>query len=525
MRPGWAKAMKTFAVEEEADVVVIGTGAGGAPVMAELGEAGLRVVALEAGRWWDPGAEYAADEIRMNELYWLQERISGGDTPTAFGGNNSGTGVGGSMLHWGAFCPRIDPRDMMLKTETGLGVDFPMTYAELVPFYEEVEGFIGMAGPEAYPWDRTRKYPLGPVAINAPGLMMQKGFAAMGLRTSAAPIAAVTRDFHQPGWFNENGGTRPPCVGCAFCHQGCVYGAKASMDVTYLPRAVAAGVEIRSESFVHGFEHDAQGRITAVVYRAGGKDVRQKCKAVFLCAGAVETPRLLLHAGLANSSGQVGRNFTAHVATQVWGTFDDEIRMNKGFPATVISEDTMRPKDADFVGGYLTQSLGVVPVTFAKQVARGRGLWGKALVDYLAQYNHFAGIGANGDCLPYDHNYLELIDERDEFGVPKARVNFSYGENETRMSEHAARLMTACWEAAGASDIWTFERSAHTIGTCRMGADPGANVVDGFGRSHDVANLWISDNSTFPSAVAANPALSIMALALRSAREFLRVGR
>ena len=517
--------MKTFALEDEADVVVIGTGAGGAPVLAELGEAGLRVVALEAGRWWDPGAEYAADEIRMNELYWLQERISGGDTPTAFGGNNSGTGVGGSMLHWGAFCPRIDPRDLMLKTETGLGADFPMTYAELVPFYEEVEGFIGMAGPEVYPWDHTRKYPLGPVPINAPGLMMQKGFAALGVRTSAAPIAAVTRNFNQPGWFNENGSTRPPCVGCALCHQGCVYGAKASMDVTYLPRAVAAGVEIRSESFVHGFEHDAQGRITAVVYHAGGKDVRQKCKAVFLCAGAVETPRLLLYAGLANSSGQVGRNFTAHMSTQVWGTFDDEIRMNKGFPATVISEDTLRPKDADFVGGYLTQSLGVTPVTFAKQVARGRGLWGKALVDYLAQYNHFAGIGANGDCLPYDHNYLELSDERDEFGVPKARVNFSYGENETRMSEHAARLMTACWEAAGAKDIWTFERSAHTIGTCRMGADPGANVVDGFGRSHDVANLWISDNSTFPSAVAANPALSIMALALRSAREFLRVGR
>ncbi len=512
--------MKTFDVAEEVDVVVIGTGAGGAPVMAELGEAGLRVVALEAGRWWDPGAEYAADETRMKELYWLGERISGGATPAAFGGNNSGTGVGGGTLHWGAFCPRIDPRDLRLKTESGKGADFPMPYEELLPFYEEVEAFLGMAGPEVYPWDPARKYPLGPLPVNAPGLMMQKGFDALGVRTSPAPIAAVSRNFQQPGY-----GTRPPCVGCAFCHQGCVYGAKASMDVTYLPRSVAAGVEIRAESFVHGFEHDTQGRITAVVYHFEDRNVRQKCKAVFLCAGAVETPRLLLHAGLANSSGQVGRNFMAHMATQVWGTFDDEMRMNKGFPATLISEDQMRPKDADFAGGYLTQSLGVVPVTFAKQVARGRGLWGKALVDYLAQYNHIAGMGANGDCLPYDENFLELSDERDEFGMPKARVNFSYGENETRMSVHAARLMTACWEAAGAKDIWTFERSAHTIGTCRMGADPDANVVDGFGRSHDVKNLWISDNSTFPSAVAANPALSIMALALRSARKFLRVGR
>jgi choline dehydrogenase-like flavoprotein len=93
------------------------------------------------------------------------------------------------------------------------------------------------------------------------------------------------------------------------------------------------------------------------------------------------------------------------------------------------------------------------------------------------------------------------------------------------MSEHSAKLMTAAWQAAGAKDIWTFQRSAHTIGTCRMGDDPGANVVDAFGRSHDIPNLWISDNSTFPAALAANPALTIMALALRSARRFLGVGR
>jgi choline dehydrogenase-like flavoprotein len=211
----------------------------------------------------------------------------------------------------------------------------------------------------------------------------------------------------------------------------------------------------------------------------------------------------------------------AHVATQVWGTFDDEMRMNKGFPASLISEATMRPADADFAGGYLTQSLGVVPVTFSRQVARGRGLWGKPLVDYLDRYNHFAGIGANGDCLPYEHNFLELSGELDELGIPKPKIHFSYGENERRMSEHSVKLMTAAWEAAGAKDIWSFERSAHTIGTCRMGDDAQTSVVDAFGRSYDIPNLWISDNSTFPAALAANPALTIMALAVRSARRFL----
>jgi choline dehydrogenase-like flavoprotein len=512
--------MNTFSTQQEVDVVVIGTGAGGSPVLAELAEAGLSVVALEAGRWWNPAKDWAADESQMSELYWLGERISAGQTPTAFGGNNSGTGVGGSMLHWGAFVPRADPRDLKLHTDSGLGVDFPLTYEDLLPFYEEVERFLGVSGPAHYPWDPNRRYPLPPIALNAPAIAMQKGYAAIGVETAEAPIAAVSQRYTQPGYKE-----RQPCVGCGFCHQGCVFnGAKASMDVTYIPRALAAGAEIRPNSFVHTLELDPHGRIQAVVYRQNGTDIRQRCKAVFLCAGAVETPRLLLHTGLANSSGQVGKNFMAHVATQVWGTFDDEMRMNKGFPASIISEATMRPKDADFAGGYLTQSLGVVPVTFARQVARGRGLWGQSLVDYLDHYNHFAGIGANGDCLPYATNFLELSGETDEFGVPIPRIHFSYGENELRMSDHSAKLMTAAWEAAGAKDIWTFQRSAHTIGTCRMGDDPGANVVDAFGRSHDIPNLWISDNSTFPAALAANPALTIMALALRSARRFLAIG-
>ncbi len=275
---------------------------------------------------------------------------------------------------------------------------------------------------------------------------------------------------------------------------------------------------------MHSFERDASGRITAVVYRSNGIDHWQRCAAVFLCAGAIETPRLLLHLGLANSSGQVGRNYMAHVATQVWGIFEQEMRPNRGFPASLITEDMLRPPDADFSAGYLVQSLGIVPVTWATQVARGRGLWGQRLVDYIQKFNHVAGIGINGECLSQPGNFLELSDEIDETGMRKPRVNFSYGANERSMSQHAAKFMTAAWQAAGASDIWTFERSAHTIGTCRMGTDRDNAVVDGSGRSFDVENLWICDNSVFPSALAANPALTIMALSLRTAEAFLGRG-
>jgi len=512
------RQMRRYDRADAVDAVVIGTGAGGAPILAKLAAAGLRVLALEAGPWWEsPAEEFATDELAA-KIYWTDERLSAGETPVAFGANNSGTGVGGSTLHWGAFVPRADPRDLRLKTESGEGVDWPLAYADLLPYYEEVESFLGVSGPLDYPWDRGRRYPGGPLPINGSGQLMQRGFEALGLRTSAAPIAALSAPS-----FREEYGQRDACVNRGFCHQGCRNGAKASMDVTYLPWAVRSGAEIRPNCFVHGFERDAQGRITAVLYRdsLNGVEYRQACAAVFLCAGAVETPRLLLHAGLANSSGEVGRNFMAHVATQVWGTFDEPVRMNQGFPATVISEDFVRPRGANFPSGYITQSLGVVPVTWAQGVARERKLFGEDLVRYLDRYNFVAGIGVNGDCLPSKRNFLELSDEVDASGLPKPRIHFSYGTSEVEMSEHAASVLTAAWQAAGASDCWTLQRSAHVIGTCRMGDDADDSVVDASGNSHDIRILWICDNSVFPSALAANPALTIMALALRTAEHFL----
>src|ERR1700761_1874819 len=153
--------MKTFSTSDVVDVVVIGTGAGAAPILAKLSAAGLRVVALEAGPWFmDPQNDFATDEVDASKIYWLDERLSAGDTPVVFGANNSGSGVGGSTLHWGAFVPRADPRDLKLSTEFGRGVDWPLSYRELVPYYEEVEQFLGVSGPSKYPWDPPRRYPL-----------------------------------------------------------------------------------------------------------------------------------------------------------------------------------------------------------------------------------------------------------------------------------------------------------------------------------------------------------------------------
>ncbi|WP_242417718.1 GMC oxidoreductase [Sphingomonas panni] len=507
-----------FATSEIVDAVVIGTGAGGAPLLSRLATAGLSIVALEAGRVFRPH-EHVADELAA-DIYWMEERLSGGADPTAFGSNNSGMGVGGSTLHWGAFCPRPDPRDLRLRSLTGEGADWPIDHAELIGYIEQVEDFTGVSGPAHYPWDDARRYAYPPVLRNAPADAMARGCAAVGITATDAPAALVSRDRDQPHW-----GQRQACVNCGTCHQGCRNAAKTSMDTSYLPHAVAHGAEARAEARVLSFEFDGQGRISGVVYRRHGIDHRQRCRAVFLCAGGVETPRLLLNLGIANSSGQVGRNFMAHVATQVWGSFNAELRMNRGYPSSLITEDLMRPDDADFVGGYLIQSLGVLPVNLASGLARGAGLWGERLQALLRNYNHMAGIGINGDCLPHPDNRLTLSDETDTFGQRKARIDFSYQANERAIDRHARRTMTAVWEAAGAQDIFAVDRSAHTIGTCRMGTDGDDAVVDADGRSFDIRNLLICDNSVFPSALAANPALTIMSLSLRTADRYLATKR
>jgi choline dehydrogenase-like flavoprotein len=511
------EAMRIYPESETVDVVVVGTGAGGAPLLARLARAGLTVVALEAGRAWDAAREFATDEKAQHGIYWADERLSAGEHPLPFGRNNSGCGVGGGTLHFTAYVPRPPAADFRLRSEFGVGEDWPLDPAELRPYFDEVERFLGVSGPSPYPWDPTRMpYPLPPLPRNGPAQLMERGCAALGIRTAPAANAALSAPY-----FQEGVGWRRPCTNRGFCQAGCSIGAKGSADVTWLPFAVRHSAEIRPESFAVGFDRDASGRIDAVRYVADGRERRQRCRAVVLAAGAIETPRLLLLNGLANGSGQVGRNLMAHVGMQVWGTFPEMVRPNKGIPGGLISEEMHRPRNADFVGGYVLQSIGIMPVTHAGQVARGRGLWGPALREAMRGYNHSAGINILGECLPSPANYLELAEERDARGIPKPRVWFSAGPNERAMEAHAEELMRSIWSAAGGTDLWSFPRYAHTIGTCRMGGDPARSVVDPDGRSHEISNLWISDNSTFPSALGVNPTLTIMALALRTADRFL----
>ena len=174
------------------DVVVVGTGAGGAPVPAELARAALRAVALEAGRHWTPD-DYVADEIAAAaDINWMGERLSSGRTPEAFGANNSGIGVGGSTLHWGAFCPRPIAADFRLRTETGQGEDWPLSVDELLPDLERAERVLGVSGPASYPWDDRRRYAFPPVLCNAAATVMAAACEELGIRATDAPAAKLS---------------------------------------------------------------------------------------------------------------------------------------------------------------------------------------------------------------------------------------------------------------------------------------------------------------------------------------------
>jgi choline dehydrogenase-like flavoprotein len=308
------------------------------------------------------------------------------------------------------------------------------------------------------------------------------------------------------------------------CVIGCATNAKQSALVTWLPRALAAGAEIRDLAMVGRIEHDRRGRATGVHYHRDGRWWFQKARNVVVAGYAIETPRLLLNSaspqfqdGLANSSGLVGKNLMVQSNQAVWGQHEREIRPYKGPPSLALTEHWNYEDRKDFFGGYCFMSQGVLPVTAAAVHAK-RGLWGQALVDEMQRYNHLVGVKMVGECLPQERNGVTLADEKDRFGLPIAQVTYSFCDNDKRMIAHALGFMRQTLAAAGVRELFDeTDDTCHMNGTARMGDNPRDSVVDGDCRSWDIPNLWICDGSVFPTVGGVNPSLTIQAIACRTA--------
>jgi choline dehydrogenase-like flavoprotein len=513
--PGGWVPMRQYGLDDRVDFAIVGAGAGGATLACKLSEYGFSTVVFDAGPFWRPLDDFASDELEQQKLYWLDERITGGDDPIALGGNNSGRGVGGSTVHFSMISLRFRPEWFQSRSQLGYGFDWPLRYDELAPYYREAEQALRVAGPVRYPWGpRRERYPYREHELNAAALVLARGAEKLGIGWAATPLATLSAP----------GGRSPPCVYRGFCNFGCSTNAKQSALVTWIPRALNAGAEVRDLAMVGRIELDTGGRAAGVHFVREGRWQFQRARNVVVSGYAIETPRLLLNSacpgqpdGLSNSSGLVGTHLTTHAGPGVWAYFDEEIRWYKAPPNMAVTEHWNYHDDGkDCHGGYAFMSQGPLPRAWAQILVTERHLWGLRLRDEMVKYNHAAGFVAVAETEPRRQNRVEIVPgEVDQYGLPIPRVTFSYSDNDRRLQRHSVQSMRSVLEAAGGYDVWTSDDTSHLMGTCRMGSDRDGSVVNADGRSWDVPNLWICDGSLFPTCGGVNPSLTIQALACR----------
>ena len=515
-KPGGWVPMREYRQNEEVDFVIVGTGAGGGTIAARLAELGFSVIAFDAGPYFRPLDDFASDETEQNKLYWLDKRITAGESPIQMGGKNSGKAVGGSMVHFAMVSLRFRPEWFKSRTALGYGADWPLDWREMWHYYTRVERALSISGPITYPWGPKRpRYPYRAHQVNAAGMLLAKGCEALGYKWTETPLATVSAPR----------GKSPPCVYRGFCRFGCSTNAKQSTLTVWLPRALAAGAEIRDLAMVGRIEVNNAGRATGVHYHREDAWHFQRARNVVVAGYAVETPRLLLNSatdrypnGLANSSGLVGKYFMTQSNQAVFGRMDEEVRWYKGPPSLTITEHWNYEDKKEHYGGYCWMAQGPMPIEWAYIQTGSRGLWGEALRRNMMNYNHQVGLKMVGETMPDARNTVTLADEVDQYGLRIPRITFSWGENDKRLIGHALQKMALSLEAIGAQEIFLQDDDTnHLAGTARMGFNAKTSVVNADCRSWDVPNLWICDGSVFPTTGGVNPSLTIQAIALRTA--------
>jgi choline dehydrogenase-like flavoprotein len=506
--------MARYAKNAPVDMLIVGAGAGGLVLAQRLARAGWKVVVLEKGPFWDPDRDWVSDEAGSHQLYWTDKRIIGGSDPVEMGKNNSGQGVGGSMTHFAGYTPRFHPSDFEVRKRDGVAVDWPVSYWELKPYFERLELELPVAGQD-WPWGDPHSYPHTAHPVAGAASVAWRGAREYGIEMRVGPVAITNGVF----------GNRPHCIYRGFCLEGCKVNAKASPLITHLPDAIERGCEVRADSMAIRIEVDGDGgRVTGVTYMHEGREEFQQADAVAVCGYAIESPRLLLNStskrwpnGLANDNDLVGRYVMVQGATQVAARFPTELRMYKAPPPEISSEQFYETDESrGFARGFSIQTVGPLPIEWSTHVMAD-GHWGAALREYMRDYNHWTVLGVLCELLPAPDNRVTLADEKDQYGMPIARFNYTQGDNDKKNIAYASRILEEIWEGAGAQDTLKIDRYAHLVGGCRMGFTPEDSVIDAAHKAWSLDNLYVVDGSVFPTQGAANPALPIMALADRCA--------
>jgi choline dehydrogenase-like flavoprotein len=521
------------------EACIIGSGAGGGVVAKELGERGVSVVVLEAGRRFNPLKDFSdtASNDWERAQDWSKFRVPAMGTyvrgsqkyPLTI---NQACGVGGMTLIYLGYVPRMLPDDFRIHALDGVGADWPITYEDLAPNYRRVELELGVSGQNGDPWGPPiEPYPNPPFEFSYYNKILKRGFDKLGIRLWPAPRAILSRPYDG----------RPACVGAGTCHLGCLTGARSSVDVTYIPKAEATGrVKVCPESVAIRIEVDARGKAKSVIYvDKDGVKHEQEAEVIIVSAGAVQSPRLLLASesllfpdGLANSSGLVGKNLMEHLSVRSSALCPERLDSFRGIlGGGAYSRDFAQtaPTNAFARGWKLDINNGDLPGPASMaDLIPGWGAWHK---DYMRKYfGHVAGISTAGEQLPDERNCVELDPEVvDAYGVPVPRITLEPRENDKLMLVAMEKQVREILEAAGTTEILRMHYrpggTSHYAGTCRMGNNPATSVLNTFCQSQDVPNLFVVDGSCFVTVSTANPAHTIQAIATRAAEYIAEEGR
>ena len=513
-----------------ADVLIIGAGASGATAAWNLAETKMRIVCLEQGGWTNPanypttGRDWesrAQSDFSINPNRRQQPGdypVNDDDSPIKIANFN---GVGGGTVLYAGHYPRFHPSDFKVKSLDGVADDWPIDYGDLEPFYAEndrITGVSGLAGDPAYP---AKQSLMPPLPMGKSGQKLAEGFNQLGWHWWPSDSAIATQPY--------NG--RDQCINLGACIYGCAQGAKASTDITYWPEAVRAGVELRTWCRVKEINVGDDGLASGVTYfDEDGVEQFQPAHVVIMACNGVGTPRILLNSvseqfpdGLANSSGLVGKNLMLHPYASIQGVFEEPLDGYRGPHDSIWSQEFYETgEERDFIRGFTyetTRGRGLV-ATALTGVHSGRIPWGAGHHDaYRKLHNRIAGMVAICEDLPEEHNTVTLDPSiKDAQGIPAPKMTYSISDNSQKMLDFAVARATETLRAAGATDVIIESPLAsggwHLMGTARMGKDPQKSVVNEWGRSHDVKNLFIVDGSIFVTSAGVNPTRTIQTLAL-----------
>ncbi|MBB1158123.1 GMC family oxidoreductase [Amycolatopsis dendrobii] len=523
---------------EQADVLIIGAGASGGVAAGALTKAGFDVVCLEQGDWSDRAGYPAQREtyelearkqwsaspnIRQNPADYPVDDSHSAVAPLMY------SGVGGSMILYAGDWPRLLPSDFRVRTLDGVADDWPLRYADLQPFYERTDaafGVSGAGGDPAYP--DGAEPPLPPLPIGRIGARMAEAHDKLGWHWWPAAQAVLSAPHRG----------RRPCVQFGSCMQGCPEGAKASTDLTHWPAAVAGGARLLTGARVARILMSANGLATGAEYvLPDGSWHSVRAGVVIMAANAIGTPRILLNSatpahpdGLGNSSGLLGRRLMVHPFANVTGYFDEDLESWRGHVGAKITSYQFYETDTDrgFVRGAkwsLAPTGG--PLNAALPTRAGEEVWGPAHHEHVRRHlGRTISWGIFGEDLPDEENRVTVgTGLADSSGIPAPRIDYSVSENSRRLLDFHIARATESLRAAGARDVATESLMRysgwHLLGTARMGTDPATSVVDEYGKSHDIPNLYIVDGSVFVTSGGVNPTSTIAALALRTTEHLI----